>query len=157
MTTNSETVLKPVDIFFKPRAILCDHCQKNLLERLQGMIISITKKGVSPFDESIHPIYKNIHFSCKGECERKLLKADSDNGLADAGWDDFGDYTNPAYYFRKLMAFINGIKKGKYENNCIEKMQLFFAAMFPYIAREMTDEEKERTEILLSIGPVIGL
>jgi len=151
MTINSKEIPKPVDIFFKRQAILCDHCQNNLLERLQGMIISIRKKDVSPFDESIRPIYKNIHFSCKGECERKLLKADSDNGLAEAGWYEISDYTNPAIYIRRLMHLIEEINNGKYENDCIEKIQLFFVAMFPYVAREMTDYEKEKIEIYMSI------
>ena len=144
---------KPVNMFPDELRVPCDYCQKNLLENPEAGIIAYLeeKSRFHSSGEPTPPHYHDMYFSCKGDCDRALQAQYENAGFYAGGWNDIHDFTIPTQYLIKLMAFINGIKDNEFEPALIDKMKSFLVSLFPYIAREMTQEEKERSDVLQSL------
>ena len=51
------------------------------------------------------------------------------------------------------MAFVNGIQQDRnLDNAAFEKMKKLFINTYPYVARHLTQKEKERVKTLLMYG-----
>lgn len=147
----------PAELFSDAKSIHCEVCGADLLAgNEKGIYITFTP--FKEYDDDGNVVFednqiKEIHFACKGECDRKLcslFKAQYRDQ-----WEDIDDLKNPTLWIKLLMAFINGI----YENHDLNEeafktMKQMFIRSYPYVARNMTSKEKEKVRTLLQFGLV---
>lgn len=145
----------PAELFSDAKSIHCEVCGADLLAGSKhGIYITLTP--FREFDEDGNVGFednqiKEIHFACKGECDRKLC-APFKAQYRDQ-WEDIDDLKNPTLWIKLLMAFINGI----YDNHDLSEeafktMKQMFIRSYPYVARNMTSKEKEQVRTLLQFG-----
>ena len=141
----------PAKIFDEETELICDCCGKNLLlESEHGNYVLL--KEVTSQDDEYSKQYKGLYFACRGKCDHTLEKYYHDQGLHYWGWESIDDLCNPYVWLEKMMAFINGIQHDQdMDDNTFEKMKKLFINTFPYIARHLTQKERQRVKTLLSI------
>lgn len=73
--------------------------------------------------------------------------------MKDDGWDDIDDLLLPTIWIKKLMAFMNELyeSRNKISEDYFDDVKIMLIDTFPYIAREMSDEEQERVSRLLEL------
>ena len=145
----------PAKLFSDAKSIHCEVCGADLLAGSEkGIYITLTP--FREYNEDGNVVFednqiKEIHFACKGDCDRKLCA--SYKGQYRDQWEDIDDLKNPTLWIKLLMAFINGI----YHNHDLSEvafktMKQMFIRSFPYVARNMTTAEKEQVKTLLQFG-----
>ena len=134
---------KPVRIFSDVPELRCELCGKNLLEEgNQGNYIVFTDNGDTKFE--------CIKYACK-EHDREVTNNARKENFRDAGWDDINDLKIPTMWIKRLMAFINEMHNSpeKISDEYCQDVKELFLNTFPYIVREMEEEEKDRVSELL--------
>lgn len=142
----------PSKIFDEESELCCDCCGKNLLlEGEHGNYVLL--KELYSQDEGYSKQYKDIYFACKGNCDYALEKIYREKGLHFNGWESIDELCNPAIWISKIIAFLNGIQQN--QNMCDEafvKMKRLFINTYPYVARHLTQKERNRIKNLLMYG-----
>lgn len=141
---------KPAKIYIEEPELLCDYCGKDLLKVKNGIFVLLEEHIPDPESDwgYIDSKEKDVYFSCKGNCDI-ILKAQYQNkGLFDSGWEDIDDLFIPSVYLRNLMSFINNLAEDGIEKKVLVQMKKMYINIFPHIARELTDNEKERLSML---------
>jgi hypothetical protein len=145
---------KPEKFFWKYPDIVCEYCGKNLLEpNPSGIIVIFEQKKDEENDEII-----DIYYSCKGYCDdilQKRYRLKYQNAFD--GWEDISDICIPTIYLKWMNSIFHDLQsKDKYSKHAFEKMQNIMNAIFPYISRKLTKEEKEIVESLEKIPSWLG-
>lgn len=142
----------PAKIFDEESELLCDFCGKNLLLESEHGNFVLWKGSISQDDEN-NKQYKGVYFACRGACDHKLEHIYREKGLQYNGWESIDDLCNPYIWLKKIMIFINGIQQRQYMDEAtFEKMKRLFINTYPYVARHLTQKEKERVKSLLMYG-----
>lgn len=134
---------KAVEISSDEPELKCEHCGKNLLEEgNQGNYIVFTDKDDTKFE--------CIKYACK-EHDRDVTDNARKENLRDTGWDDINDLKIPTMWIKSLMAFINEMHNSSenISDKYFQDVKKLFLNTFPYIVREMDEEEKDRVSELL--------
>lgn len=141
----------PAKIFDEQAEICCDFCGKNLLlESEHGNYVLLKEQNQQ--NDEYGKQYKGVYFACKGDCDNALEYIYRKKGLHFYGWESIDDLCIPSVWIEKIMAFINGIQqKQDMDADTFEKMKKLFINTFPYIARHLTQKERQRVKTLLSI------
>lgn len=141
----------PAKIFDEEPELICDCCGKNLLlESEHGNYVLLKEKTSE--DENYSKQYKRVYFACKGDCDHKLEYINREKGLHFYGWESIDDLCNPYVWLEKIMAFINGIQHYQdMDEDTFEKMKKLFINTYPYVARHLSQKERQRVRTLLSI------
>jgi len=148
----------PPVLFSDSEPLTCEECGKNLLDPPSGIwVLWRTAHKL----ESYGRHYVDVHFCCKGECDRRtqvnVESRHSALGRIYDSWDDIPDLIIPTVFLTRIMGFINGMAQGdKYEPDALEKKKQLFIALFPFISRHPSDEDKERLSRLTSIPSYLG-
>lgn len=139
----------PAKIFDNDAELCCDCCGKNLLlESEHGNYVLLYDNDT--FDKEEKLIYKDMYFACCGGCDHLLREKYRKSGLNDGGWESIDELCNPTVWIMRLMAFINSIQNNHdMDKTAFEKMKKVFINTYPYIARHMTEKEKQRVKTLL--------
>lgn len=141
----------PAKIFDEESELLCDFCGKNLLLESEHGNFVLWKGNTSQDNENSNQ-YKGVYFACKGDCDHKLEYIYREKGLKYDGWESIDDMCNPYIWLQKMMIFINGIQHRRYmDEETFDKMKLLFINTYPYVARHLTQKERQRVRTLLSI------
>ena len=141
----------PAKIFDEESELICDFCGKNLLlESEHGNYVLLKEKTSE--DGNYSKQYKGVYFACKGDCDNKLEYINREKGLHFYGWESIDDLCNPYVWLEKMMAFINGIQHYQdMDEDTFEKMKKLFINTYPYVARHLSQKERQRVRTLLSI------
>jgi hypothetical protein len=143
----------PAKIFHDEPELFCANCQKNLLQPLPSGII-VEWSSLNP-DYTINSI-EAVYWCCKGGCDQSLARRHSRKGWSD-GWEEIPDLIAPIAYLRWFLTVINELQSGKkYSSQAIAEMKKFLINVFPSVAREMTQAEKERIMNLRMIPSGLG-
>ena len=148
----------PEKFFWKYPEIVCEYCGKNLLEP--------KKSGIVVIWETVHDQRKDINIneivdiycSCKGHCDdvlnqRYRLKYQN---VIDR-WKHIPDICIPTIYLKWMNSIIHELQgKSVYSEKAFEKIKNIMNAIFPYISRKLTEEEKERVKSLTGIPSWFG-
>ena len=133
----------PVKIFGELEPLQCAVCGRNLLDQgVLGFFLQMSKSNGEKIDD--------IAFCCAGCCDYGIQQRLAKKGYVDVGSWQISDLTSPALWLKILMDFIED--KNLYSDKACEKMRLMFIRTFPYIARCVTQKEKERQDSLREIG-----
>ena len=149
----------PANIYDKLEPIECEICHKNLLlQSSNGIMVHYGQMREYDENGDIIPgleknIIKKVSFCCKGEHD-KILQEKYSYQLKYyyLGWKDLKDLTNPTIWISNIMAFINQLYSGDdiYTKEAFETMKKFYCASYPYVARQLTTQEKQRVGTLLN-------
>lgn len=138
---------RPVQIFSDTPQLNCEYCDKNLLDdNNHGNFIVF-------YDQENHAEELScIKYACK-EHDRFVTERAREQNLRDAGWDDVDDLLIPTIWIKKLMAFINELytSRDKVSEKYFNDFKKMFLSTFPYIVREMSQEELERVSKLMQL------
>ncbi len=136
---------KPVKIFSDTPHLDCDYCGKNLLDENN-------KGNYIVFEESAADgtKLKCIKYACK-EHDDIVTSEARQHKLQDAGWDDVDDLLMPVMWIKKLMAFMNEMHDPnvKMSDEYFADVKHMFLNTFPFVTREMSQQESERVAKLL--------
>jgi len=143
----------PSKLFSDTETILCDYCGKDLLNPPSGIYVYLNRHTN---ENNIREV-ANIYFACKGKCDDILNKKLKRHDLSDA-WNDIDDLTIPLIHIKAVMSEINHLHDGKikYSEKAIEKLRMLLVLTFPHVAREQTQEEKERIKNYMMIPESLG-
>ncbi len=143
---------RPAKIFSDAPRLLCEYCGrdltpekgvKGLRDKNSGIVVMWETNLEGRTTKTEH-----IYWCCKGECDLVLKSKYHKNGFID-GWEDIPDLTIPLLYLKFVMAIINGFHRGdEYSEHALDKLKELVVALFPYVARDATSEERERVDRL---------
>jgi len=95
---------------------------------------------------------------CKGNCDdilESLTRAKL--GQALDGWIDISDFCIPLVFLQKLMAVINGLKRGdRWSDGAFEKLKRLLIATYQHVARDSSPKEKDVIHRLKDIPSFLG-
>jgi hypothetical protein len=148
----------PSEVFVGEKSIKCEYCKKDLLADRSGIYALLKPLFSEEGDNTVlrSEKYADIYFSCKGEHDYILKNRYRElHGLFDESWSDITDLMSPTTWLSKLIAFMNEMQRNQnLEERAYLKMRYMFMETFPYIARELTDKEKENISMLIRIGRI---
>lgn len=142
----------PAKIFDGEAELICECCGKNLLlESEHGNYVLLKEEDLD--NGGCQSKYKDMYFACRGNCDQTIKGMYQEKGLYDYGWESIDELCNPSIWISKIMAFINGIQQEQdMDNEAFIKMKKLFINTYPYVARHLTQKEKERVKTLLMYG-----
>lgn len=146
----SENV-KPSDIFLKAPKLVCDYTGADLLDPMPRGMIALGEKEGPDKKWTVEDVYWCI----KGRADEVLENRFWERGLI-SGWEDIPDLIIPLVYLKWLMALMNRLRDGEISDVAFEKLKTFTMALFPYVTRNMTSEEREHLQMLFSIPSAFG-
>lgn len=136
----SHTELRPIhpllDVYMP---LECEVCGKDLLKlslrRKMRSVIIFGRKS---------KIVEEVHFACKGECDRRISSRLNAMGYLDA-WDDLEDYCNPLIFIRRITGYINQMREtpSSYSENAHKKMIDLYMAVSQMTLRQTSKEDRE--------------
>lgn len=134
------------NIFEKNLPIECDCCGRNLLVGDNDMSIYVYLQRQS-FRKAV---IEDMYFACKGECDAKLRNIYSRKGYDANRWDDLRDLTIPSIWIMRIISFISEVQRERnIKKPAFEKLKQMFIRAYPYVARNLTTKEKERSQCLI--------
>jgi hypothetical protein len=146
---------KPASIFKEKPEIKCDNCGKDLLTTKNGIFVVLQESGDNYKTTKSGYKYKeekDVYFSCKGYCDTTLENKYRKQGLWSGGWEDIDDLMIPTLFLKNIMAYMNQLTEQEISKEAHEKMKQLYIRVFPHIARDLTESEKERVKSLAEFG-----
>lgn len=139
---------RPAKLFSAPEELKCEACGKNLLDPMSGIVVLLETYDRAQQEKQE---YVDVYFCCKGYCDEVLAKKYSIPGLIDS-WEDIPDITIPTVYLKWVMTLLNQHRAGvSYTEKAFTAVRKLLIALFPYVSREPTSEEKKRLSTLEAI------
>lgn len=126
----------------------CKYCGRNLLE--------LNKTGIIVIWKSIKKVV-NIYCCCKGNCDQTLKHKylARHNNVFD-GWEDICDLCIPTIYAKWMNTIFNDVYMKEYTKTAFKEMKNLMLAIFPYVSRGLTEEEKDTIKKVSSIPSFLG-
>ncbi len=141
---------EPADLFEDQDSIFCEYCQKDLLKPKSGVVVwrSFNRdENENWIGEEITDVY----WCCKGECDKTLRASHHQANHVDR-WQDIPDLCIPTLYLRRVAMLMDQLHRGvRFQDRALEKMKELLITLFPFICREQTTKENERTALLFSL------
>lgn len=124
------------NVFSNQSEIKCSVCGKSLMDKPSMSMINIIENINTNKIIAVKPC-------CKGKCDKIIEKTAKTNEIS--GWKDLTDFLNPYLYMKHIMAVFNSMYDGEgFENKeAFEDYKDLLLNVYPYIARNISDEEKE--------------
>lgn len=140
---------RAADVMFKAPELLCMVSGKNLLApEPEGIVVLVTDPSKTDYKTYVEDVY----WCLKGEPDRILEQKALNNGYC-TQWEDIPDIIIPRFYLKWCLSLANQIRGGwGYSDDAFVKIKRFLVALYPYVARDVTDSERERAESLLEFG-----
>lgn len=145
----------PAKIFDEDPSVSCFYCKRSLLSpEPHGIVVVWT---AAREDREAHKEHtQHFYWCCKGDCDRALQQQFRRKGLRN-GWEDIPDLTIPVVYIRWVMSMLNEFHRGMtYSPEALENMKELLLNLFPLVARDLSEKEKERTKRLLDLPSFLG-
>lgn len=143
----------PVDVMIETGPLLCDHTGENLLVPEPRGIIVLARSFLK---NSEHPHYEEIYWCLKGEPDRVLEHKCRQKGLT-TEWEDIPDVLMPTIYLKWFMSSLNQLRGGyTYSDHAFERLKQFLICIFPYVARNLREDERRRIRSLMTIPSWVG-
>lgn len=153
---------KPAEVFSDDPSLQCEVCNKRLLgegERGEGVITLWYSILTIQAQRKKH--YEHIYWTCKRHCDRAMKRRTESNmggrrGLTD-GWEDISDLTMPTVFIKWVMTIFNQLRDGTtYSDDAFDSIKLFLLSVYPYVCRDLTDDESDRIHRLMMLPSFLG-
>jgi len=144
---------KVAKIFAEEPQLSCCYCSKSLLlPKPHGIVVVWSSMSSSGKPRTTEHVY----WCCNGQCDRALKEKHWRRDIVD-GWEDIRDLLAPIAYIRWMLATINQLQRGdKFTEDAIKNTRDFLLNLFPFVARDMTESERERISQLSIIPSYLG-
>jgi len=142
---------QPADIFVKAPKLFCQCTETDLLDPKPKGIIVLGEKQ----NNDGKWITEDVYWCLKGPADRVLEERFIKRDLT-TSWEDIPDVTIPLVFLKWVMMTLNKVKAGEISDVAFDKLKIFLMALFPYVTRDMTSDEKERLQSLFSIPSIFG-
>jgi hypothetical protein len=143
----------PADLMVETGSLLCDHTRENLLLPKPRGIIVLARSAIGD-QQKVH--FEEIYWCLKGEPDRILESRCSEKGLITA-WEDIPDVIMPPIYLKWCLTALSELHNGyTYSEQAFAKLKQFLICTFPYAARNLREDERERIKTLMGIPAWIG-
>lgn len=137
----SHTELRPIHpLLGTYQPLQCEVCQKDLLQRSLrrqfGSVVIFAHRG---------DVVADVHFACKGECDKRISSRLTVAGLANT-WDDLEDYCNPLIFIRRITGYVADTRANPsgYSDAAHEKILSLYIAASQLTLRQTSQEDRER-------------
>lgn len=147
----------PAQIFSEAASLKCRICSKELLEQEDKGVITFWR-NMTRFQSGRGEKIKYVYWTCRGYCDRVLQQSvrATDDKLID-GWSDIADAMTPTVFLKWIMTIMNELHGDtEYSDESFEQLKDFLLNIFPYICRHLTDDEKERINMLMALPEFLG-
>ncbi|RYG89788.1 hypothetical protein EU803_16690 [Loktanella sp. IMCC34160] len=145
----------PAKIFADQSSLRCHVCDKELLEQDDKGIVTLWQE-MKDGDYSRPDSYHHVFWTCRGHCDRVLKDRMRDERLID-GWEDISDVMMPTIYVKWTMSIMNELRSGvTYSDEAFEALKEFLLQVYPYVARDLSTNERERVKTLSGIPAFLG-
>lgn len=143
----------PARVFSTHPTLSCQNCGKDLLAPEPSGNIVLWHK----LDEASGKThYEKVYWCCKGHCDQALSYSMREKGFVD-GWEDIPDVAIPLVFSRWMMVPLNRLYGGDtYSSDAFDKLKEFILSIYPFVARNPTQAETERINILSRIPAFLG-
>lgn len=140
-------------IFANEPTLDCWYCKKSLLHpELHGIVVILTSLSQDKKPRET----KHVYWCCKGQCDRALEQRYSGDECVD-GWDDIPDIIAPVAYIRWVTVILNQLQRGdKFSDEAFKSIKDLLLNLFPLVARDMTEKERNRISDLSAIPHYLG-
>lgn len=140
---------KAANVFSTSPSLKCKNCGKELLSiPASGIVVAwidYAKKRTEEF-----------YWCCKGYCDQHLSGQRVNLALSDE-WEDIPDVAIPLVFARWMMSPLNELRSGhQYSDEAFDALKQFVLSVYPFVAREATDEESKRIKGLSMIPAAFG-
>jgi len=143
----------PAKVFSTHSTLSCQSCGKDLLTPEPSGIIVLWEK-LDKTTGKTH--YEKVYWCCKGNCDQTLSYTMRGTGFID-GWEDIPDVAIPLVFAKWMMTPLNELYGGNtYSPEAFDKLKEFILSVYPYVARNATQTEKERINSLTMIPAFLG-
>lgn len=144
---------KPAKLFSKDPKLNCKNCDKSLLFPEPSGIVVVWSELEKDYSTGN---YLAIYWCCKGGCDAALERRHYRKGVIDR-WEDIPDLIAPVAYLRWLITVFNEQHSGlRYSDDAFYAMKDLLINLFPLVARDLTQAEKDRIQSLLQISTWMG-
>lgn len=132
--------------------LCCNVCGRDLLKDRDGIVAFV---GQLTDDNKIHTV--DMYWACRGKCDRALEVAFEKRGFI-TSWEDISDVIIPIVFMKWVITVMNSIRDGShiFSDKAYEKFREFTFAVAQLVARETSDEERERIQSLRDIPAFLG-
>jgi Restriction endonuclease len=140
---------KVANIFTTSPTLKCKNCGFELLSiPASGIVVAWIDHTKNRTEE--------FYWCCKGKCDQHLAHQRRNSGFTDE-WEDIPDVAIPLVFTRWIMSPLNELHGGhQYSEQAFEALKQFILSVYPFVAREATDEEVERIRSLSTIPAALG-
>ena len=140
---------KVANVFATSPTLKCKNCNAELLgSQASGIVVAWVDHKINKTEE--------FYWCCKGSCDRLLASKRQNPDLFDR-WEDIPDVAIPLIFARWMMSPLNELRNGKqYSDQAFENLKEFILNVYPFVARDATEEENERIKSLTMIPAALG-
>jgi hypothetical protein len=142
----------PAKIFATHSNLNCHNCGKNLLDPKPGGVVVIWEHH----DHGVRDRVARVYWCCRGNCDHELRARYGREDLID-GWEDLKDIAIPLVFAKWIMAVMNELQRGKeYAPAAFDQIKQLILSIYPYVARNSTEQENERVRDLMELPAALG-
>jgi len=140
---------KAANVFSTLPTLKCKNCGHELLRvPASGIVVAWIDHTKNKTEE--------FYWCCKGKCDQYLSYKRLNSGLSNE-WENIPDVAIPLIFARWMMTPLNELRSGhQYSDEAFEALKEFILSVYPFVAREATDEETKRIKSLLKIPAALG-
>ncbi|KAB7779072.1 restriction endonuclease [Xanthomonas sp. LMG 12459] len=140
---------KAANVFSTSPTLKCKNCGHELLSvPASGIVVAWIDHTKNKTEE--------FYWCCKGKCDQYLSYKRHGSDLSDE-WEDIPDVAIPLVFARWMMTPLNELRSGhQYSDQAFDALKEFILSVYPFIARDATDEEAKRINGLLMIPAAFG-
>jgi len=131
----------PIKLYKNEAIIKCDFCGENLIKKGNGIWVGLEKRN-RPKNATKYIMFDS-YFSCKGSCDFTLREYYNERRINAQGWLDIDHFKNPLRFLSEVLQYIDRGQSFELDEKAREKMKLLIRATFPFVARILTDKEKD--------------
>lgn len=140
---------KAANVFSASPTLRCKNCGNELLSiPASGIVVAWIDHKTNKTEE--------FYWCCKGRCDQYLAHKRRNSGLSDE-WEDIPDVAIPLVFARWIMTPLNELRSGhQYSDESFGALKEFILSVYPFVARDATEQESERIRGLTMIPAAFG-
>lgn len=121
----------------------CEICKKDVLQDSIANPYSAIMVIETPLNDINR--HDDVYIACKGACDHELQDRLKARGAMSA-WQDIGDLTNPVFYLKNMMGYMNQLHEGRitFSDQAHEHLKQIYIALAQRTLRDVTEEDAER-------------
>jgi hypothetical protein len=140
---------KQADLGIEPETLLCHSCGRDLLRQMEAQGPARSLVTFWKTEGTKGRRIDDLYWTCKNGCDFNLSGTWKPQGLRYTGWADLSDFRIPTHFLRTVMVLANKLYRNEIGGIAFEKWKTLLTAIFPFVARDLTTQEKKELNYLM--------